>query len=78
MSGISNFYCDHCGKETHFVPIHRAIEITGVTRSTVYYWIDKDWVHWVKLPSNRTVICEESLHYRQAESIQPLMKGAAA
>ena len=78
MAGISHFYCDQCGKETHFVPIHRAVIITGVTRRSIYYWIDKDWVHWVNLPSNRKVICEESLHHRQPEPIKVLMKGAAA
>jgi hypothetical protein len=78
MAGISYFYCDHCGKETHFVPIHRAIVITGVSRSTIYYWIDKEWVHWVPLPSNRKVICEESLHGRLAEPIKLLVRGAAA
>ena len=78
MQHVSYFFCDHCKRETHFVPIHKAIRITGVSRSTVYYWIDKEWVHWVQLPSSRRVICEESLRYRQVEPIRLLANPAAA
>jgi len=78
MQKIACFFCDHCEKETHFVPIHRAITITGVSRSTIYYWIDKGWVHWVQLPSRRRVICEESLRRDQAEPIKLLARRAAA
>jgi predicted DNA-binding transcriptional regulator AlpA len=78
MAGISRFFCDHCRKETHFVPIHRAILITGVSRSTVYYWIDKEWVHWVELPSGRRAICVESLRHSQVEPAKVVAKTAAA
>ena len=78
MVSISCFYCDHCSKETHFVPIHKAIRITGVSRSTIYYWIDKGWVHWVELPSARRLICEESLLRRHVPPVTWLAKGAAA
>lgn len=78
MVGISCFYCDHCGKETHFVPIHKARKITGVSRSTIYYWFDKGWVHWVELPSQRRLICEESLLRRRVTPIKLLVRLAAA
>jgi hypothetical protein len=78
MQNVSCFFCQHCKRETHFVPIHKAIRITGVSRSTIYYWIDKEWVHWVQLPNLRRVICEESLHCRQSEPIGLPTKGAAA
>jgi hypothetical protein len=58
---VACFFCDHCKKETHFVNIQRASMIAGVNRSTVYYWLDKDWVHWRELPSGRRVVCQESL-----------------
>src|SRR5437868_5310504 len=61
MHHISCFYCDHCRRETHFVQIRRASQIVGVNRSTVYYWLDRDWIHWRTLPSGRRVICQESL-----------------
>jgi|tagenome__1003787_1003787.scaffolds.fasta_scaffold10640951_1 hypothetical protein len=78
MAGISRFFCEHCGKETHFVPIHRAILITGVSRSTVYYWIDKEWVHWIELPSGRRVICEEALSRKPSGQAALTAKRAAA
>jgi hypothetical protein len=77
MQNNSSFFCDHCKKETHFVPIHRAIAIAGVSRSTVRYWMHKGWVHVQELPSGRKVICLESLHHGE-KSPKPLSKGAVA
>ncbi len=64
MLNISCFFCDHCKKDSRFVPVHRAMKVAGVSRSTIYYWIDKEWVHWRELPSGRRIICEDSLGRR--------------
>jgi hypothetical protein len=77
MQNISSFFCEHCKKETHFVPIHRAITIAGVSRSTIRYWKQKGWVHVEELPSGRKVICVESLHQGRNPA-KPLTKGAGA
>jgi predicted site-specific integrase-resolvase len=82
MQNVSYFFCDDCKKETHFVHIGTAIKITGVSRSTIYYWIDHEWVHWRELPSGRRVICQESLS-RSGKHAQVITrvsraKGAAA
>jgi predicted DNA-binding transcriptional regulator AlpA len=58
---VAQFFCDQCQKETQFIPIHAAIRIVGVSRSTIYYWIDRTWIHWRELPSGRRIICRESL-----------------
>ncbi len=63
MLNTCYFYCEQCKKERHFVPLHRAFKFAGVSRSTMYYWIDKQWVHWRELPSGRRIICEESLSH---------------
>lgn len=47
------------------MPIRNTILLAGVSRSTVYYWMDRAWIHWRELPSGRRVICQESLS-RQA------------
>jgi predicted DNA-binding transcriptional regulator AlpA len=60
----AQFFCEHCKKETHFFPIRYAVALTGVSRSTVYYWMDRRWVHWLELPSRRRIICKESLSRR--------------
>src|SRR5467141_1723740 len=60
-----SFFCEHCRKDTTFFSITMALQITGVCRSTVYYWMENSWVHWCELPSGRRVICQESL-VRQA------------
>jgi predicted site-specific integrase-resolvase len=58
------FFCDHCRKETKFLPIHASRQAAGISRSTVYYWMDRAWIHWRELPSGRRVICQESLSHR--------------
>jgi predicted DNA-binding transcriptional regulator AlpA len=60
----ARFFCEHCKKETHFLPIQYAVAIAGVSRSTVYYWMDRRWVHWRELPSRRRIICKESLSHQ--------------
>ena len=54
-------FCDHCKKETKFLPVCTAIALTGVSRSTIYYWMEHQWIHWRELPSGRRLICEASL-----------------
>lgn len=53
--------CGVCGLEADFVPIYAAAKIAAVSRSTMYYWIQKRWVHWCELASGRKVICCNSL-----------------
>jgi len=68
----ARFFCEHCKKETHFLPIQYAVALAGVSRSTMYYWMDRRWVHWRELPSRRRIICKESLsHQPVPEPIPP-------
>jgi hypothetical protein len=57
----ATFSCEHCQKPTQFLGISRAMRLLGVSRSTIYYWMDRGWIHWRLLPSGRRVICLESL-----------------
>jgi hypothetical protein len=59
----ARFFCHHCQKETHFLPIQFAVALAGVSRSTMYYWMDRRWIHWRELPSRRRIICKESLSH---------------
>jgi len=58
---FSRFFCEHCRKETKFLSLHSAVAIAGVSRSTVYYWMERRWIHWRESPSGRRLICEASL-----------------
>jgi len=49
------FFCEHCKKDTKFLPIRNTIQIAGISRSTLYYWMERAWIHWRELPSNRRV-----------------------
>jgi predicted DNA-binding transcriptional regulator AlpA len=57
------FYCESCRKNTVFLTISKTIEFTLVSRSTIYHWMDREWIHWRELPSGRRVICRESLSH---------------
>lgn len=50
------------------MPIRKTILMAQVSRSTVYYWMDRAWIHWRELPSGRRIICQESLS-RQARQL---------
>ena len=60
---MARLFCEHCQKESNFLPIYLATKIDGVSRSTIYYWIERGWVHCRELPSGRRVICEASLSH---------------
>jgi predicted site-specific integrase-resolvase len=64
---MATFFCEHCQKVTNFIPIRNTILIAGVSRSTLYYWMEHGWIHWRELPSGRRVICQESLSHQARE-----------
>jgi hypothetical protein len=55
------YFCEHCQKETRFVPIYYALALTGKSRPTLYYWMKRSWIHWLEQPSGRRLICEQAL-----------------
>jgi hypothetical protein len=74
----ARFFCEACGRETRFLPMHVARGIAGVSRTTMYYWIQRDWVHCRELASGRRVVCQESLSRptpkRDCESLTVITK----
>jgi len=58
---MARLFCQNCQKESNFLPIYLATKVEGVSRSTIYYWLERGWVHCRELPSGRRVICEASL-----------------
>ena len=68
---MASFHCEQCNKQTRFLHISFVVQAIGVSRSTVYYWMEHAWIHWMELPSGRRLICEESLfhhaRYRDAD-----------
>ena len=64
----ASFFCEHCQKDTRFLPIHFAVALTGVSRRTIYYWMEHGWIHWRELPSGRRVICQNSLSRQDLET----------
>jgi predicted DNA-binding transcriptional regulator AlpA len=68
-------FCDHCRKETQFLPLHSAIVLAGVSRSTMYYWMERRWIHWRESPSGRRLICEASLSRPMREPLALSLDG---
>ena len=58
------FFCEHCKKDTNFLPIRTAVRMAAICRATIYNWMDRRWIHWAELPNDRRVICQESLVHR--------------
>lgn len=57
----THYFCEHCGKETRFIPINFALALTGKSRPTLYKWMKRCWIHWLEQPSGVRLICEEQL-----------------
>jgi predicted DNA-binding transcriptional regulator AlpA len=58
---MATFVCESCQKEVRFLPLRNATVTAGVCRSTIYYWMERGWIHWRELPSGRRLICLDSL-----------------
>ena len=58
---MATFVCECCQKEVRFLPLRNAAVTAGVCRSTIYYWMERGWIHWRELPSGRRLICLDSL-----------------
>jgi len=72
-------FCNHCEKETKFLPLHSTLALAGVSRSRMHYWMERRWIHWSELPSGRRLICEASLSRPmrdQAEILPALRKNS--
>jgi hypothetical protein len=37
------------------------VDMLNISRSTVYYWMVREWIHWQQLPNGRRVICLQSI-----------------
>jgi len=64
--------CEYCHKETRFLALHSAIALSGVSRSTMYYWMEHRWIHWRETPSGRRLICEASLSRPVPDTVEVL------
>ncbi len=60
-ASAATFYCERCSQMEQFLDITHATRVAAVSRSTVYYWMDRGWIHWRVLPSGRRIVCLRSL-----------------
>jgi predicted DNA-binding transcriptional regulator AlpA len=58
---MATFTCDVCQREARFLSLQNSMRSLGVCRSTIYYWMERGWIHWRTLPSGRRLICLNSL-----------------
>lgn len=54
-------FCTECGQVKDFVTVPKAVALCEISRSTLYYWMKKGWIHWIQTPSGRRLICRSSL-----------------
>ena len=60
-TSVSPTYCEQCGHSEQFFTVAEALRLTGASRSTVYEWMRRGWLHWEVLASGHRLICRESL-----------------
>ncbi len=61
-------FCEECQKQARFFPVKYVTGIFGASRSTLYHWMDRRWIHWRKLPNSRRIICTESMSRRSTDA----------
>jgi excisionase family DNA binding protein len=66
--------CPQCRREIALIQIHQACKIVGVSRKTMYQWIDKGQVSAVRSASGRLLICFSSLFGALKEEIRERVK----
>lgn len=61
-------YCDECRDETRWLTVSQAAQLVQRSERTIYYWIERGFLHIRILPSGRgRRICERSLLQRPME-----------
>lgn len=75
---MATLFCETCRKESNFLPLYLAAKALGVCGTTMYYWIERGWVHWIELPSGRRLICAASLSRRPGQHPEVPIPSAAA
>src|SRR5260370_36717928 len=60
LSVMATFICDVCQREMRFLSLQNSMRSAGVCRSTIYYWMERGWIHWRELPSGSRMICYKS------------------
>jgi len=67
---MAQLFCETCGREQRLISVHQAALLIGVSRATVYHWMKKGWIHWLHLPSNRRLICTQSLFHKPKSDLE--------
>ena len=57
----NSFACPQCNRTIILISVRKASEIAGVSRKTIYQWIDKGLISTVRNASGRLLICFSSL-----------------
>ncbi len=56
--------CPVCGSDAELISLAAALQLTGVSRSTLKEWIDAQQVHATQSSARRFFICRRSLLLR--------------
>ena len=62
-----SFACPQCHREIALISLRKAAEIAGVSRKTIYQWINKGLVSTVRIANGRLLICFSSLFKPSSE-----------
>jgi hypothetical protein len=60
MSPIE-YSCSACRQKVGWLTVDEVGRASGMTRRTIYNWINRAWVHTRRLPNGRWLVCARSL-----------------
>jgi hypothetical protein len=61
LPNLRRMQCPTCERMIALVSIDVACRALGVSRKTIYKWIEKEWVRTVQVASGRMLLCFSSL-----------------
>lgn len=58
---VAPAWCAACGQHVTMLSVQEAAAVAGVTRCTIYRWVEAQTVHFVETPDGVLLICAQSL-----------------
>jgi hypothetical protein len=55
-------WCEKCGQQVQMVTAEAAATLAGVSRRTIYRWVEADKLHFTETLDGLLLICLDSLH----------------
>jgi excisionase family DNA binding protein len=68
--GVGQGWCDDCAQPVTMVTAEEAAAVAGVTRRTIYRWVEAEKVHFTETSDGSPLICLNSIREQESGIIR--------